>query len=85
MLDYDNDGWLDLMNFVQRSGPGPSKKKKPARGACMPYAEPNLLSHNNGNGRFEDVSSSAGSAFSSLQVGRGAASAISTTMEGSTS
>jgi hypothetical protein len=70
MLDYDNDGWLDL--FVV-NGAVRTIEDEARKGSRYPYAEPNLLLHNNGNGRFEDVSSNAGSAFSSFQVGRGAA------------
>jgi hypothetical protein len=70
MLDYDNDGWLDL--FIV-NGAVKTIEDEARKGSRYPYAEPNLLLRNNGNGRFEDVSSSAGSAFSSLQVGRGAA------------
>jgi hypothetical protein len=70
MLDYDNDGWLDL--FIV-NGAVRTIEDEARKGSRYPYAEPNLLLHNNGNGRFEDVSSNAGSAFSSFQVGRGAA------------
>jgi hypothetical protein len=70
MLDYDNDGWLDL--FIV-NGAVRTIEDEARKGSRYPYAEPNLLLHNNGKGQFEDVSSSAGSTFSSLQVGRGAA------------
>ena len=70
MVDYDNDGWLDLMIV---NGAVRTIEEQARKGSIFPYAEPNLLLHNNGNGRFEDVSSSAGSAFSGLGVGRGAA------------
>ena len=70
MLDYDNDGWLDL--FIV-NGAVRIIEEQARKGSLYPYAESNLLLHNNGKGRFEDVSSSAGSAFSRLEVGRGAA------------
>jgi len=70
MLDYDNDGWLDLLIV---NGAVRTIEDEARKGSRYPYAEPNLLLHNNGKGQFEDVSSGAGSAFSSLQVGRGAA------------
>lgn len=70
MLDYDNDGWLDLF-FV--NGGVRIVEEQARKGSLYPYAQSNLLLHNLGNGRFEDVSSRAGSAFSRLEVGRGAA------------
>jgi hypothetical protein len=70
MLDYDNDGWLDLLIV---NGAVRTIEEEARMGSMYPYAEPNLLLHNKGNGRFEDVSSSAGSTFASLAVGRGAA------------
>ena len=70
MLDYDNDGWLDL--FIV-NGAVRIIEEQARKGSLYPYAESNLLLHNNGKGRFEDASSNAGSAFSRLEVGRGAA------------
>jgi len=70
MLDYDNDGWLDLLIV---NGAVRAIEEQARKGSPYPYAEPNLLLHNDGKGRFEDVSSRAGSAFSRLEVGRGAA------------
>ncbi|MGB6831218.1 MAG: CRTAC1 family protein [Terracidiphilus sp.] len=70
MLDYDNDGWLDLF-FV--NGAVRIVEEQARKGSLFPYAQSNLLLHNLGNGRFEDVSSRAGSTFSRLEVGRGAA------------
>jgi len=70
MLDYDNDGWLDL--FIV-NGAVRIIEEQARKGSLYPYAQSNLLLHNNGKGRFEDVSGCAGSAFSRLEVGRGAA------------
>ncbi len=70
MLDYDNDGWLDLLIV---NGAVRAIEEQARKGSPYPYAEPSLLLHNDGKGRFEDVSSRAGSAFSRLEVGRGAA------------
>jgi len=69
MLDYDNDGWLDL--FIV-NGAVRTIEEQARKGSRYPLGQPNLLLHNNGKGRFEDVSR-AGSAFSRLEVGRGAA------------
>jgi hypothetical protein len=70
MFDYDNDGWLDL--FISNGGVT-TIEEQARQGSLYPFAQSNLLLHNNGKGRFDDVSGRAGSAFSSLAVGRGAA------------
>jgi hypothetical protein len=70
MLDYDNDGRLDLF-FV--NGGVRIVEEQARKGSLYPYAQSNLLLHNLGNGRFEDVSNRAGGPFSRLEVGRGAA------------
>jgi len=70
MFDYDNDGALDL--FIV-NGAVRIVEEQARKGSPYPYAQSNLLLHNNGKGRFEDVSGRAGSAFSRLEVGRGAA------------
>jgi hypothetical protein len=70
MLDYDNDGWLDLF---MACGAVTTIEEQARKGNPYPLAQSNLLLHNNGKGRFEDVSSRAGSAFSRLEVGRSAA------------
>jgi enediyne biosynthesis protein E4 len=67
-LDYDRDGRLDLIvaryldwNFGKNIWCGPEKVKE--RGYCHPNAfEPvtHLLYHNEGNGKFRDVSQSSG-------------------------
>jgi hypothetical protein len=70
MLDYDNDGWLDL---VIVNGAVKSIEEQARKGSLYPLGQSNLLLHNNGKGRFEDVGSRAGAAFSLAEVGRGAA------------
>ena len=68
-FDYDNDGDLDLFA---------------ANGAVMrlvgvsnavgdPYAQTNQLFRNDGDGRFEDISATAGDVFAVQAVSRGAA------------
>jgi enediyne biosynthesis protein E4 len=68
IFDFDNDGWKDL--FVARSNVldnvsvlTPNRR----------YPEPNSIFHNLGNGRFEEVSPTAGADFQSEAVHRGAA------------
>ena len=68
-IDYDNDGRLDLfvtngaVNIIEAGSAG-----SPCR-----YAQPSQLLHNEGSGRFRDVSSEAGPFFERLSVGRGVA------------
>lgn len=66
-LDYDNDGWKDLLiaqghdlDTIQLTFPN------------LRYREPMLLARNTGHG-FEDVSAEAGSVFREAWVGRGMA------------
>src|SRR5579872_3954898 len=67
-FDYDNDGWLDLFianghvyEEVERVTPGSH------------YKQINSLFHNEGNGRFREVSQSSGDGFTRPYAGRGAA------------
>ncbi len=66
-LDYDNDGWKDLLvsqghdlDTIELTFPN------------LRYREPMLLARNTGHG-FEDVSAEAGSVFREAWVGRGIA------------
>jgi hypothetical protein len=68
IFDFDNDGWKDL--FVARANVldniselTPSRK----------YPEPNSIFRNTGNGKFVDVSESAGADFQIAGAHRGAA------------
>ncbi|MGD0506665.1 MAG: CRTAC1 family protein [Terriglobales bacterium] len=70
MLDYDNDGWLDLLMV---NGGVTLIEEQARKGSAYPLAQTNLLFHNNGKAQFENVTSRAGEAFSFLEVGRGAA------------
>ena len=67
-IDYDNDGWLDL--FVAN---GAVNIIEAQRGQPVPYRQRNQLFHNEGGGRFRDVSRQAGPFFDRPLVGRGAA------------
>ncbi len=67
-LDYDNDGWLDLLVAnghvypqVERAGPGPR------------YAQRKLLYRNNQNGTFSETTAAAGAALAEPFVSRGSA------------
>jgi hypothetical protein len=67
-LDFDNDGLLDLMLVA-----GHVNEVVETLQPQVKYKERPLLWHNLGNGRFEDVSASAGPAFSKGYLGRGLA------------
>ena len=67
-LDYDNDGWLDLM-IVNGHVNEVIEKLKPQ----VKYKEQPLLLHNSGKAIFEDVSSMAGPAFARSYLARGLA------------
>ncbi len=59
LLDYDNDGWLDI--FVTHGN------------AHHEYVQEDSLVRNKGDGKFEDVSRGSGRYFEEKYVGRGAA------------
>ena len=67
-IDYDNDGRLDL--FVTN---GAVNIIEGQRGQPVPYRQRSQLFHNEGGGRFRDVSREAGPFFDRLLVGRGVA------------
>jgi len=69
-LDYDNDGWLDLLivNGNVRTIPHLARAGDP-----YPLGQPNQLLANRGDGSFRDVTRQAGKAFSLAEVSRGAA------------
>jgi hypothetical protein len=69
-IDYDNDSWLDLLVV---NGSVARIESQARTGDPFPLRMAKQLYRNLGHGRFEDVSSRAGSAFTSLDVGRGAA------------
>lgn len=69
-LDVENDGLLDLAAFngaVNLAGAMGSGE------GLAPYAQPDLLFRNLGNGKFAEVSAEAGAAFRTPRVSRGAA------------
>jgi len=72
-LDYDNDGWLDL---VVASGAVKAQEELARRGDPYPLGQPNQLFHSvprAGGRRFEDLSALAGASFGALEVSRGLA------------
>jgi hypothetical protein len=69
-LDYDSDGWLDL---VILNGAVGIIDELALAGDTYPLDQPNQLYHNGDGQRFEDVSHSAGPEFRRPEVSRGAA------------
>jgi hypothetical protein len=68
-FDYDNDGRFDL--FIAN---GAVNRIESLRGTPYPFGQPNLLFHNEGDGKkFRDVTSMAGPVFAMSEVSRGAA------------
>jgi hypothetical protein len=68
-LDYDNDGWKDLL--IVNGHVYPQVDQHPDWG--MSYAQRPLLFHNLGNGKFELVPAVEGTGLAAIGVGRGAA------------
>ncbi len=69
-LDFDNDGWLDLLalNGAVRTLPELAREGNP-----FPLAEANQLFRNNGKLVFTEVTDRAGASFRKKEVSRGAA------------
>ncbi|MEM7354363.1 MAG: CRTAC1 family protein, partial [Acidobacteriota bacterium] len=70
-LDYDNDGWLDVLTV---NGAVKVIKTLSLAGDPLPLHQTNQLFRNLGDSsKFEDVSQTAGSVFALSEVSRGAA------------
>jgi hypothetical protein len=69
-LDYDNDGWEDLIAVAGHVYPQMDQVKT---GASMGYRQPKLLYHNNRDGTFAEVSRQYGPVFADKRVSRGLA------------
>jgi enediyne biosynthesis protein E4 len=69
-LDYDNDGWLDV---VAANGAVHLIEELRARGDPYPLHQRKQLFHNLGNGHFEEATAAGGAAFELSEVGRGLA------------
>jgi len=67
-LDFDNDGWLDVIALNGAIEAVRSRPDDP-----FPYGERNLLFRNLRDGRFSDVTDQAGPVFELLETSRGAA------------
>ena len=67
-FDYDNDGWLDL--FIANGHVYPEVEQV---SPGIRYKQVNSLFHNEHNGKFSDVTKSAGDGFDIAYVGRGVA------------
>ncbi len=67
-VDFDNDGWPDLLAVNGHVYPEVDTYKLGSE-----YREPRVLFRNNGKGTFADVSASAGPAFAVRESGRGLA------------
>jgi len=66
IVDFDNDGWKDL--FAARSN-----VLDPTFASARSYREANAVFRNLGNGKFQDVSATAGAAFQIPALHRGTA------------
>jgi hypothetical protein len=67
-LDFDNDGWPDLLLVNGHVYPEVDKQNLGSS-----YEEPRILYHNNGNKTFSDVSSQSGTGITTVHAGRGLA------------
>ncbi len=69
-LDYDADGWPDLLTV---NGAVRQLEEQVRLGDRYPLKQRKQLLRNRGDGSFEDVTEASGEAFTSASVGRGAA------------
>jgi hypothetical protein len=69
-LDYDNDGWLDI---VAANGAVHLIEELRQKGDPFALHQKKQLFHNLGNGKFEESTQQAGPAFELSEVGRGLA------------
>jgi hypothetical protein len=69
-LDYDNDGWKDIL--LANGQTFPQMDRYPSG---ITYAERNLLFHNLHNGKFEEVGQRSGPGLALKKVSRGLATA----------
>src|SRR5579864_8564641 len=67
-LDFDNDGWPDLLLVNGHVYPEVDSQHLGSN-----FQEPRILYHNNGNGTFSDISASAGPGITNVSSSRGLA------------
>jgi hypothetical protein len=67
-LDFDNDGWPDLVLVNGHVYP-----EVDSQHLGSAFQEPRILYHNNGNGTFTDISADAGPGITALNSSRGLA------------
>ena len=67
-IDIDNDGWPDLLLVNGHVYPEVDKQKLGSS-----YEEPRILYHNDGTGKFDDISDQAGAGITTPHAGRGLA------------
>src|SRR5260370_8831299 len=67
-LDVDNDGWPDLLLANGHVYPEVDSQHLGSN-----FKEPKILYHNNGNGRFTDISANAGPGITAVRSSRGLA------------
>jgi hypothetical protein len=67
-LDFDNDGWPDLLLANGHVYPEVDSQHLGSN-----FREPRILYHNNGNGTFTDISTSAGPGITAVSSSRGLA------------
>jgi hypothetical protein len=67
-FDFDNDGWLDLILVNGHVYPEVDKQHLGSS-----YEEPRILYHNDGNGKFVDISEQAGAGITTPRSSRGVA------------
>jgi hypothetical protein len=67
-FDMDNDGWPDLLLVNGHVYPEVDRQKLGSS-----YEEPRILYHNDGSGKFDDISDNAGSGITTPHAGRGLA------------
>ncbi len=69
-VDYDNDGWLDIITL---NGAVRSLQSQLRNGDGYPLKQRNQVYRNLGGKKFEDITAAAGLAFKGAQVSRGLA------------
>jgi enediyne biosynthesis protein E4 len=69
-LDYDNDGWLDIIVVNGHVYPQLDNARL---GASAPYRQRKLLYHNRGDGTFDEVAAQFGEVLTQPRVQRGLA------------